>query len=98
MYTNIYRQVLRVYMAKLYWRVKLDGKWNWKSAGTILDVQKDKHIIKMIVATDGYYPRQNKIKKVEEPAAVVDQQRKRFCDENICSLSAEKKQECEDND
>ncbi len=28
MYTN----PLAVYMAKLYWRIKKDGKWTWKPA------------------------------------------------------------------
>lgn len=28
MYTN----PVRVYMTKLYWRIKINGKWTWKAA------------------------------------------------------------------
>lgn len=28
--SNIYRCIHRVYMVKLYWRVKVNRKWSWK--------------------------------------------------------------------
>ena len=43
-------------MAKLYWRVKVDGKWTWKSAGTILEYHRDKHDTTVIMSNDGYNP------------------------------------------
>ena len=86
-------------MAKLYWRVKLNGKWNWRNAGTILDVHLDKTSIKMIVARDGYRPPMRRTKKKkEEPGEVVDSQRTRICDEESGSLSADKNQEGGIND
>jgi hypothetical protein len=27
----------RVYMAKLYWRIKVDGKWTWRPAKLVYD-------------------------------------------------------------
>jgi hypothetical protein len=43
-------------MAKLYWRVKRNGKWTWKSAGTLLEYHRDKHDTNVILANDGYNP------------------------------------------
>lgn len=31
----MYTQPLVVYMAKLYWRIKKNGKWTWRSAITV---------------------------------------------------------------
>ena len=28
---------------KLYWRIKKNGKWTWKSAGKILEMYTDEH-------------------------------------------------------
>lgn len=28
----MYTRLLDVYMAKLYWRIKKEGKWTWRSA------------------------------------------------------------------
>jgi hypothetical protein len=43
-------------MAKLYWRVKKDGKWTWKSAGTLVEYHCDKIDTTVILANDGYTP------------------------------------------
>ena len=103
MYTNIYRQVLRVYMAKLYWRVKIDGKWTWKPAqvrmirempcGMYLQV----NLVKLEQQTLAY-----KIKKLNESLEKVRSPevpgRSTLIDQDDELSSEELKQECGDND
>ena len=39
--TFMYTNPLAVYMAKLYWRIKKDGKWTWKPANVITEKPDD---------------------------------------------------------
>jgi len=43
-------------MAKLYWRVKKNGKWTWVSAGSILEYHTDEYDTTVIMKNDGYIP------------------------------------------
>ena len=99
MYTNINRQVLRVYMAKLYWRVKIDNKWTWKPAQVrnIREMPCGMYLQVNLVKLEQHCEKEQE-RKEEAPGGVVDPQRTRICDEESRSISADKKQEGGIND
>ena len=43
-------------MAKLYWRVKKNGKWTWLSAGKLLEFHLDDYDVTVILDKSGYVP------------------------------------------
>ena len=43
-HTSIREHLFAVYMAKLYWRVKIDGRWTWRAAN-VLEEKIDHDIV-----------------------------------------------------